>query len=469
MERQRLCIVRQRLYLDESLVIRPTLVFLHALGMSGAEWDRVRDALPGQPCLALDLPGFGARADEGHADVAAMVDDVVATIRAHRLTACVLVGHSMGGKIATLVAARASAGEAGLSGVLGVVLVAASPPAPEPIDEARRNEMIDWVARGSVGRADAETFLDANSAQPLPARVRERAIADVMRCDREAWLAWLERGIDEDWSGRADRIALPALIVAGAEDGDLGEAAQRRLNLPHYTDGAVRVVTDAAHLIPCEQPVALAALIAEHIAAVSATALPGRFSRLLASDRVSARARVTMLARTRSLPDKASGWTSAQLDTVCALIAQVLPDVGLDRALARRVGQAVHGAGDGWRFADLPADAEAWARGLATLDALTAGFAALSAAGRADWLTRIDAGKAGIDGEAGCLSPAQMTLWFQDVRAEIVRQWIATPAAMAAIGYDGFAVGGDGPRKQGYTRTAADDLERWQRDTGVVS
>jgi hypothetical protein len=33
---------------------------------------------------------------------------------------------------------------------------------------------------------------------------------------------------------------------------------------------------------------------------------------------------------------------------------------------------------------------------------------------------------------------------------------------MAAIGYDGFAVGGDGPRKQGYSRTAANDLEHWQ-------
>ncbi|MEH3099094.1 alpha/beta hydrolase [Sphingomonas adhaesiva] len=447
----------------------PTLVFLHALGMSGAEWDAVRDALPDVPCLALDLPGFGVRAGDGHADVAAMVDDVVATIRAHRLTACVLVGHSMGGKIATLVAARAEAGEEGLSGVIGVVLVAASPPAPEPIDDARRKEMIGWTADGPVGRSDAEAFVDANTATPLPAPARERAIADVMRCDREAWLAWLERGADEDWSHRAGRIALPALIVAGVEDGDLGEAAQRRLNLPHYSNGTVRIVADAAHLIPYEQPAALAALIAEHVAAVSATALPEGFARLLASDRVSARARAALLARTRPLSDAASGWSVAQLEAVCALIAQVLPEVGADRALARRVGMAVHGGGDGWRFADLPPDAEAWARGLATLDALTGGFAALPAGDRTGWLTRIDAGEAGADGDVGCLSPAQMTLWFQDARAEIVRQWIATPAAMAAIGYDGFAVGGDGPRKQGYTRTAADDLERWQRDAQVAA
>jgi hypothetical protein len=67
------------------------------------------------------------------------------------------------------------------------------------------------------------------------------------------------------------------------------------------------------------------------------------------------------------------------------------------------------------------------------------------------------------------LAPDQMALWFQDVRAEIVRQWMASPAAMAAIGYDGFAVGGDGPRKQGYARTAANDAERWQHATETTA
>jgi hypothetical protein len=55
-----------------------------------------------------------------------------------------------------------------------------------------------------------------------------------------------------------------------------------------------------------------------------------------------------------------------------------------------------------------------------------------------------------------------MTLWFEDVRAETVRVWMSLPATMAAIGYDGFAVGGDGRRKQGYTRTSAGDREAWQ-------
>lgn len=441
---------------------RPTLVFLHALGASSREWDLVRRHLPDHPCLALDLSGFGERACDGYADVAAMADNLADTIRAERMTACVLVGHSMGGKIVTLVAARATAGEEGLAGILGVVLVTASPPAPEPIEDDRRAQMIDWVADGQVARDDAETFVDTNCAAPLPDRLREQAIADVERASREAWLGWLERGSRQDWTAHVGKVGIPALILAGAEDGDLGEAAQRKLNLPHYPNGTVVTIDGAAHLIPYEQPEALAKAITGHSNAVAAASLPAGFVRLLGSDRVSRRTRSAMLARTRPVSQEASGWSDAELELVAVLIAQVLPDCGIDHELARRVGAAIQGPGDGWRFADLPPDPVAWTRGLATLDRITGGFAGLSGDAQRNWLQRIDARETAIADDPDYLSPAQMVLWFADVRAEIVRQWMATPAAMAAIGYDGFAVGGDGPRKQGYTRTAADDIDQWQ-------
>ncbi|WP_312488545.1 alpha/beta hydrolase [Sphingomonas sp.] len=442
---------------------RPTLLFLHALGASHREWQRVRDHLPDIPAIALDLPGFGDRADEGYADVAAMADDVADEIRRRRLTACVLVGHSMGGKIATIVASRAAAGEAGLAGVIGVVLVAASPPAPEPMDEDRRQRMIGWVADGPIGAADAATFVDANTAAPLPAPWRDQAMADVRRSDRRAWLGWLERGSLEDWRASVGRVTIPALIVAGAEDGDLGEEAQRRLNVPHYAHAQLRSVADAAHLIPYEQPEALATLIADHVAAVAPSILPPGFLGVLRSGRVSRRTRATMLERTRPAAGIADGWPPAQREVVTALIGHILPDHDDRQDLARRVEASVLGGqGDGWRFAALPTDAEAWDRGVATLDKLTGTFAALDAEAQGEWLVRIDAGNAGIEDDGTHLSPDQMRLWFEDVRAEIVRQWVSLPATMAAIGYDGFAVGGDGPRKQGYIRAAANDAEAWQ-------
>lgn len=97
----------------------------------------------------------------------------------------------MGGKIATIVASRAAAGEAGLAGVVGVVLVAASPPSPEPMEEDRRQQMIGWVDNGSIEQEDAETFVDANTAEPLPspgATGPSPMSAD--RAARRGWAGW---------------------------------------------------------------------------------------------------------------------------------------------------------------------------------------------------------------------------------------------------------------------------------------
>ena len=239
---------------------RPALIFLHALGMSAQSWRPVRERLRDMPSIAVDLPGFGAEGGVGNGDVSAMVDAMRPVVA--DAGPCVLIGHSMGGKVATIVAAKAG------PAVRGVVLVAASPPAPEPMEEARRAKMIDWFAGGSISLEDAAAFVDANCAAPLPSPRRDQAIADVRRSRPEAWIGWLERGSLEDWQAQVGTVAVPALIVAGAEDGDLGESAQRRLNLPHYPAGRIEVVADAAHLIPHEQPDRLAALIEAHVRAI---------------------------------------------------------------------------------------------------------------------------------------------------------------------------------------------------------
>lgn len=118
------------------------------------------------------------------------------------------------------------------------------------------------------------------------------------------------------------------------------------------------------------------------------------------------------------------------------------------------------GIGDGWRNADLPADAEGWTIGLDTLDRLAGGFADAAPAIRDQLLRAVADGTSGAND--GGFDARQMRLWFAEARAEIARQWMALPATMARIGYDGFAVGGDGPHKQGYRLTAADTIEDWQ-------
>ncbi|KLD71157.1 alpha/beta hydrolase [Xanthomonas pisi] len=451
---------------------KPTLFFLHALGGSRHAWSRVVAQLGDRfDCVALDIPGFGDADPPDHFDTEALVDWFSAEVIDRQPSCWFAIGHSMGGKIATLTAARARDGVAGLAGLAGVVLVAASPPAPEPMEESRRRTMLAWFQTGQPTREEAGQFVDANCAAVLPDDCRNAAIDDVLRTAPSAWSAWLTRGSREDCTAQAGCIGVPAVIVAGGQDGDLGEAAQRRLNAPHYAHAQLAIVVDAAHLISYEQPQELAQLIAAHVDCCIAHCLPEDFIALLNSERVAPRMRATLLARHAGPPAAGKRVLSPrQLDVLAAVAARVLDGAGNARQIARRIDIALaEGGGDGWRYADLPEDRLALPLGLDALDALAGGFAEQSADGQDRWLRDIAHSVVGNTSTYG-LDATQLAHWFEDVRADVVRTWTSLPATMAALGYDGFAVGNDtGNGPLGYAETAADRQERWQlRVTGVV-
>ncbi|MGE6331631.1 alpha/beta fold hydrolase [Stenotrophomonas sp. NPDC077659] len=442
---------------------RPVLFLLHSLGASHREWSAVQRALGDEfECVALDIPGFGGTAAGDVTHIAAMVDWLQGEVVSRSPSCWFLVGHSMGGKIASLLAARSREGGQGLAGLVGVVLVAASPPCPEPMDEARRREMLGWFASGSPARAHAEEFIDANIRRPLQGAIREAAILDVLRTDPIAWRAWLEEGSCEHRQEDAAQLRVPALILAGAEDGALGEAAQRALNAPHYLHASVDVVPDAAHLIPVEQPEWLSQRVAAWALPLAARALPPSFIRLLDAERVAPRMRARLLARHATpLPLAESSLPTRHLALLSALAARLVPGADADD-LALRVGHAlVNQESDGWRFADLSADADAWAQALDQLDAAANGFTTLEPAAQQVLLEQVQQ-HAAVAPQDGMLGPAQWAHWFEDARALFARTWMSLPSTWAAIGYDGFAVGGKGAQSPGYEHTEAGTINAWQ-------
>lgn len=439
---------------------RPVLFMLHALGGSARAWQGVIDALRSQfECIAIDLPGFGDARERSSWSVAGMADHVAAAVAARGAARWLLVGHSMGGKVASVVAARALAGEAGLFGLAGVVLLAASPPSPEPMEEERRQKMIEWAAHGPLDDAATRAFVDANVGSALAPDADRLAIEDLQRACPQAWVAWLERGSREDRSGDVGTLDVPALIVVGSADGDLGEKGQRATNAIVYPRAELAVEDDAGHLLPLERPKEVADRIARFwkTKAGIGPAVPAPFVALIASDRVSRRTRAALALRAITDDPEYTPrvLSSRQLETLRALADRVVPQSGPSIDLAARVdAQLAAGKADGWRFANLPPDRQAYA---AALDGL-AKFGALPEAEQEDVLTRL--AKGDFDGLA--LSADQMQRWFEDLRADLVRHWTAHPATMARIGFDGFANGGDGPRKQGFQFLAAGEREPWE-------
>ncbi|QHI97440.1 alpha/beta fold hydrolase [Xylophilus rhododendri] len=433
---------------------------LHGLGGSARAWDGVIAALDAEfEAAPIDLPGFGEARDATDLGVADMADQVAAIVRQRAAARWLLVGHSMGGKIASIVAARALAGEPGLFGLAGVVLLAGSPPSPEPMDEDKRREMIGWAAGGPLDAAAAQAFVAANVAAPLDPVAQRLTIDDLERSSRQAWLAWLERGSREDWSIDVGTLKLPALIIVGSADGELGEAGQHATNALVYPRASIVVENNAAHLLHLERPREVARHIGRfwHQRAGISPAMPEEFVRLVGSARVSRRMRAALATRAiADDPDYLPGVLSpAQLKTLRALADRVLPQTAPAIDLAARIdAQLATGQGDGWRFADMPPDRTAYALALDGLD----GFGDLPEPERQARLSQLESGGFGL----ATLSAQQMQHWFEDLRADLVRIWVAHPATMARMGFDGFANGGDGVRKQGFELLAAGEREPWE-------
>ncbi|WP_030297718.1 alpha/beta fold hydrolase [Streptomyces katrae] len=85
----------------------PPVVLLHALGERAADWARVRDALArDRRVYALDLRGHGLSDRPAHYSPELMRDDVLGFLDALGLDRVDLIGHSLGGVVAYLVAAE---------------------------------------------------------------------------------------------------------------------------------------------------------------------------------------------------------------------------------------------------------------------------------------------------------------------------------------------------------------------------
>ncbi len=456
----------------------PTVFLLHFLGGSAREWSEMTPLLAERfRCVAIDLPGFGDAAAHSGYGVAAMADAVAEAIRAANAPRWILVGHSMGAKVATVVARRAEDGAEGLAGLSHLVLLAGSPPAPEPMDETRRKTMMSWFsADGDASRVEAQSFIDDSVGQPLPEALNGQAVDDVLRTRRAAWLAWLEGGSLEDWADRIGVLRTPALIVAGEKDGDLGPAAQASSMAPHFASPRLSTLAGAGHLLPMERPAEVAQLILAHAGGVDPGGpdLDPGYRALIESERVSARTRAILLARNR--PDdpsrRPSALTAEAFAVLRAVVDRVVPQPDERRiAIAARIDTMLaSGEGDGWRFALLPPDAEAYRIALRTLQAAArAGhgcdFETLNGRQQDELLERAAEGRFEVPGagpDEPPFSARQMKLWFEDLRGDAVKIYVSHPATLARMGYSGIANGGDGERKQGFVLVAAGEREPWE-------
>ncbi len=247
---------------DHSSGTGPTLVFLHYWGGSARTWDRVRDRLDGRDTIAIDQRGWGRSGSlPGPYTLQQLADDALASISVAGIDDYVLVGHSMGGKVAQLVAATRP------DGLRGIVLVGSGPAKPAAMITP------EYQAGLSHAYDSAESVAGARdqvlTATTLPTTLADQVIADSLASGSDdARTEWPLRGIAEDISDRTRRIDVPALVIAGEHDQVEPVEVLRDNLVPYLADAEFAVLPGTGHLMPLEVPEALSDAITRFVAAL---------------------------------------------------------------------------------------------------------------------------------------------------------------------------------------------------------
>lgn len=240
------------------------LVMLHGWGMNLRVFDALRAQLPRLPTWAMDLPGHGR--SPWSADVAGFEAQCAAVLAALP-PRCVLLGWSLGAKIALALAARAPARIAAL------VLVAATPKFAHAADWPHGMQQGPLRAFRSVLEQDwqqtLEDFIWLQVRGSQHADAVAAALAGALQAHgaprREALLAGMQLLEQVDVRALVPQVRQPVLLVTGRNDRVTAPAAAQWLAqaLPQST---LQILPRAGHAPQLSHAGDLAALLRAFLA-----------------------------------------------------------------------------------------------------------------------------------------------------------------------------------------------------------
>jgi pimeloyl-ACP methyl ester carboxylesterase len=251
--------VRQlEIYAEEEGEGSPALVFIHYWGGSRRTWSEVIAPLSKRfRCIAVDLRGWGK--SDRHVDeysLFAQADDVEGVIEALKVKDFVLVGHSMGGKIAQILAGRRP------DGLRALVLVAPAPPTPLHVPDAQKRSMLaSYTTPEGIGDA-----LKVINHRPLTIAQRLQVTEDSLGGAEAAKIAWVSEGMALDISKEPASIAEPVCVIVGSADQVEKEAALRGALLPLVPHAKFVTIEGVGHLSPLEGPEEVAEAMSNFLA-----------------------------------------------------------------------------------------------------------------------------------------------------------------------------------------------------------
>jgi len=204
-------------------------------------------------CTALDLPGFGASAPLDSPSIVGMAQWVLRQLALLDIYDCVLIGHSMGAKIAVQLAALPHELE-----IHRLVLVAPSPPSQEPMPPEEKERMLHHP-----DRSEAERTVRSAAVADLSSERWQFAVESQLSIDHPTWRWWLLEGMTHSIAEAASTLSIPVTVLSSEDDPVIPPATIQKEVLSVLPDTQHLSTRRAGHLLPLEHPEWVAAQIRE--------------------------------------------------------------------------------------------------------------------------------------------------------------------------------------------------------------
>jgi len=251
----------------------PTMLLLHGFTGSGRNWEELASKLRGWQIVAPDLPGHGGtEAPAGAMPVVAQ--DLVSLLDALGIDQALVIGYSMGGRLALHLAVEAP------ERVRGLVVIGATPGLADAEARAARLAADEVLAKQI--ESDFDGFVRDWEALPLFASQRALApesqerIREIRRSHSPDALAkalrLLGTGAQPPLQARMSGLQMPVLWVVGEYDAKFRAIAQAVQ--PLLPAARFAILPYAGHAVQLERPSAFKTLLlsfAEKLPAVPAS------------------------------------------------------------------------------------------------------------------------------------------------------------------------------------------------------
>lgn len=240
-------------YARNGLRTAPPVMLLHGFASDHCSWQALAETLGHHwDIVAPDLPGHGKtqlKAGITHVPMAQSADDLTSLMNTLRPSPFVIVGYSMGGRLALHIATQH------LPHVAGLVLISSSPGLADYSAQATRRQQDERLAQLIIQRG-VDWFLSYWEALPLFASDGHQSppirCLSPEPCGLATSLLLAGTGQQHSLWNELPRVTFPTLLITGQKDQKFTEIAQQMSKF--LPDVHHHIVPGAGHRVPWDAP-----------------------------------------------------------------------------------------------------------------------------------------------------------------------------------------------------------------------